>query len=183
MVITEGDIVGVMAGKITKDLSKAEQVMAVSSNPIVLGNTPKAGMEGTGNKIAFMGQIPVKVQGPVSSGDYIVGNTYTPGYGVAVSPAQLTQQQALLVVGRAWDTNLKAGPKMINTVIGVDNGQFLKVLQDNQADLQSSRTQVSELESRVKQLESKMEVIISALPGFYEVSDKMGKSIEPKKKD
>ena len=182
-VITEGDIVGVMAGKITKDLSKAEQVMAVSSNPIVLGNTPKAGMEGTGNKIAFMGQIPVKVQGPVSSGDYIVGNTTTPGYGVAVSPAQLTQQQALLVVGRAWDTNLKAGPKMINTVIGVDNGQFLKVLQDNQADLQSSRTQVSELESRVKQLESKMEVIISALPGFYEVSDKMGKSIEPKKKD
>ena len=72
---------------------------------------------------------------------------------------------------------------MINTVIGVDNGQFLKVLQDNQSELQSSRSQVSELESRVKQLESKMEVIISALPGFYEVSDKMGKSIEPKKKD
>lgn len=182
-VITEGDIVGVMAGKITKDLTKAEQVMAVSSNPIVLGNTPKAGLEGKGNKIAFMGQIPVKVQGPVSSGDYIVGNTNTPGYGVAVSPAQLTQEQALLVVGRAWDTNLNAGPKMINTVIGVDNGQFLKVMQDNQSALTSSRSQVSELESRVKQLESKMELIINSLPGFHEMSAKMEKGILPKQQD
>lgn len=181
-VISDGDIVGVAGGKITKDLSKAEQVMAVSAKPIMLGNSPKAGLESTGNKIAFMGQIPVKIQGPVASGDYIVGNAATPGYGIAVNPSKMTREQALLVVGRAWDTNSNAGPKMVNTVIGVDNGQFLKVLQDSHDEMQSSRSQVTELEARIKELEAKMEVIVTSLPGFQEASDKAEKGKAPKPK-
>ena len=31
-------------------------------------------MNTLGNKVAFMGQIPVKVMGPVETGDYIVGS-------------------------------------------------------------------------------------------------------------
>lgn len=181
-VITAGDIVAVMGGKITKDLTKAEQIMAVSSNPIVLGNTPVPGMESKGNKIAFMGQIPVKIQGPVRSGDYIVGNTSTPGYGIAVNPSNLTKDQALLVVGRSWDTNINAGPKMINTVIGVDNGQFLKILQDNNTEIESGRSQVTELENRVRSLETKMQLIINSLPGFDEVSKRAEKESAPKPK-
>ena len=41
--ISAGDIVAVKAGKITKDLEGAEQIMAVSHKPIVLGNTPPKG--------------------------------------------------------------------------------------------------------------------------------------------
>ncbi len=178
--ISEGDIVGVVGGKITKDLIKAEQVMAVSGKPIMLGNTPKAGLEGNGNKIAFMGQIPVKIQGPVSSGDYIVGNAATPGYGIAVTPSKITRDQALLVVGRAWDTNLNPGPKMVNTVIGVDNGQYLKILQDNHSEIENGRSEVTALEARVSELEAKLEVIVNSLPGYKEASEKAGKIKSPK---
>jgi hypothetical protein len=151
--ITTGDIVAVKSGKITKDLVGAEQVMAVSFKPIVLGNAPAAGREQDGNKIAFMGQIPVKIQGPVNAGDYIVGNPSTPGYGIAVSADAMTAENAELVVGRAWESNANAGPKMVNTVIGVDNGNFVKFLRDNQSEIDN-------LETRLKDLEAKMDILV-----------------------
>lgn len=152
--ISAGDIVGVSGGKITKDLAQAEQIMAVSHKPIVLGNVPAVGREALGNKIAFMGQIPVKVQGPVNAGDYIVGNPATPGYGTAVAPSDMTAEKARLTVGRSWENKPNEGPKMVNTVIGVDNGNFLKIIQDNQH-------QVNELDARVRALEAKMEAMMN----------------------
>ena len=71
--ISAGDIIAVIGGQITKDLTNAQQVMAVSHRPIVLGNIPAEGKNYLGNNIAFMGQIPVKIMGPVKTGDYIVG--------------------------------------------------------------------------------------------------------------
>ncbi|MDF1550675.1 MAG: hypothetical protein P1P88_22830, partial [Bacteroidales bacterium] len=103
--IGAGDIVGVIGGKITKDLTNAEQVMAVSHHPIVLGNTPKAGEEYLGNNVAFMGQIPVKIMGPVNSGDYIVGKGEIPGYGFAISPNDIKPDDLKYLVGRSWETN------------------------------------------------------------------------------
>ena len=72
--ITPGDIVAVIGGKITKDLQGAEQVMVVSHSPIVLGNLPSenSNFQFQGNSIAFMGQVPVKITGPVSTGDFII---------------------------------------------------------------------------------------------------------------
>jgi hypothetical protein len=150
--INSGDIVGVQGGKITKDLTHAEQIMAVSMKPIVLGNNPDPAKESLGNKIAFMGQIPVKVMGPVEAGDYVVGNNSTPGYGVAVHPAAITPEQAKLIVGRSWDSNTNAGPKMVNTVIGVDNGHFLQILADNQKELDATNARVKDLENKMDQL-------------------------------
>ena len=51
--ITAGDIVGVKGGKITKDLNGAEQIMAVSTQPIVSANMPNVEKVGSGNSIAF----------------------------------------------------------------------------------------------------------------------------------
>ncbi len=167
--ISAGDIVAVQSGKITKDLHQAEQVMAVSHRPIMLGNAPESHREHLGNKIAFMGQVPVKIQGPVTSGDYIVGNSSTPGYGIAVQPNHMTPEQAQLIVGRAWETNIKPGPKMVNTVIGVDNGNFLKMVQDQQA-------QVQLLEKRLSQLEDQMGVFIQAVQKAEAVSAELEKS-------
>ncbi|MBI5856120.1 MAG: hypothetical protein HZB42_00615 [Sphingobacteriales bacterium] len=145
--ISFGDIVGVKGGKISKDLSGAEQVMAVSKNPIVLGNIPDASKTNTGNNIAFMGQIPVKVIGAVQSGDYIVAKSEVPGYGVAVHPKDMTVDDFKLSVGRSWDTNLKEGPKMVNTVVGVHNNDFLNII----ANLQKKSEQTDE---RLKAIET-----------------------------
>ncbi len=126
--ISFGDIVAVKGGKITKELAGAEQIMAVSKNPIVLGNMPEAAKIKGGNNIAFMGQIPVKVVGAVHSGDYIIAKGEVPGYGIAVHPKDMTVADFKLAVGRSWDTNLKDGPKMVNTVVGVHNHDFLNII-------------------------------------------------------
>lgn len=155
-VIGAGDIVGVRGGKITKDLRDAEQIMAVSYRPIVLGNMPPAGKDHLGNKVAFMGQIPVKIQGPVSTGDYIVAKGVIPGYGVAISPAQMTIEDYKLAVGRSWEANAKPGPKLVNTLIGVHNGDFLKILKKNQQ-------QVEQVEARLSTLETKTDALLKTL--------------------
>ena len=145
--ISGGDIVAVKGGKITKDLNGAQQIMAVSTRPIVLGNAPDEGQGYRGNNIAFMGQIPVKVLGPVQSGDYIVAKADVPGYGVAIHPGSMTVADYKLAVGRSWDTNLKNGPKMVNTVVGVHNNDFLNIISDLQAKSKETDVRLSALEA------------------------------------
>ncbi len=126
--ISYGDIVAVKGGKITKDIAGAEQIMAVSKAPIVLGNTPEKGKTTLGNNVAFMGQIPVKIMGPCNSGDYIVAKGAISGYGVAIHPKDMQVEDFKLAVGRSWDSNEKPGPKMVNTVVGVHNNDFLNII-------------------------------------------------------
>lgn len=150
--IDAGDIVGVKAGKITKDLSNAEEVMAVSFRPIVLGNIPTHGKEEMGNNVAFMGQIPVKVMGPVTTGDYIVGNMSTPGYGVAINPTNMTTEDYKHSVGRSWDTDASNGAKMVNTVVGVHNGEFVKIVQGLEQKIVNSDKRLETIEAKLDQL-------------------------------
>jgi hypothetical protein len=154
--ISAGDIVGVIGGKITKDLAKAEQVMAVSHRPIVLGNIPKAGENFKGNNVAFMGQIPVKIMGPVASGDYIVGKSNIPGYGVAIHPENMTVEDFKFAVGRSWDTNSDSGAKMTNTVVGVHNGDFIHILKKLETKYQESEARMSTIEAKVNLLTSSL---------------------------
>jgi len=150
--ISAGDIVAVKAGKITKDLEGAEQIMAVSHKPIVLGNTPPKGKSYLGNNIAFMGQIPVKIMGSAQNGDYIVAKGEFPGYGTAVNPSDMTAEDFKLAVGRSWETNTAAGPKMVNTVVGVHNGDYLNIFRQYEQRFKKS-------EDRLEALESKIEIL------------------------
>ncbi len=151
--ISKGDIVGVIGGKITKDLTAAEQVMAISHNPIVLGNIPAEGKVAYGNNVAFMGQVPVKILGPVATGDYILGNAATPGYGIAKKQADMTISDFKYAVGRSWENNNSTGPIMVNTVIGVHNGDYLKILKKYEEKFEKT-------ESRLHSLEQKIEVLL-----------------------
>ena len=159
-VISSGDIVAVKGGKITKNLSGAEQILVVSHNPIVLGNSPEAGKEQFGNKIAFMGQVPVKIEGPVSSGDYIIAKGGMAGYGVAVHAEQMTENDYKLSVGRAWETNLNDGPKMVNTLIGVDNGNYFSILKKTKDQEIALEKKSANLEKRMKVLEEHMNLLL-----------------------
>ena len=151
-IISAGDIVAVKAGKITKDLSNAEQVMAVSSNPIVLGNVPPEGKVNLGNNIAFMGQIPVKIIGPCNTGDYIVGNNEIQGYGLAIKPENMTIENFNMIVGRAWETNPNSGAMTINTVIGVHNAAFLNVLKRYEQKISDTEAHLESMESKIDRL-------------------------------
>jgi hypothetical protein len=147
--ISFGDIVAVKGGKITRDIAGAEQIMAVSKNPIVLGNIPEKGRDHLGNNIAFMGQIPVKVMGPVTAGDYIIARSDIPGYGTAIHPKDMSVETYKLVVGRSWDSNEKEGPKMVNTVVGVHNHDFLDIVGQ-------LRDKANENDERLRVIEAKL---------------------------
>ena len=157
-IISAGDIVGVKGGKVSKNIKGAEQILAVSHNPIVLGNAPTKEKEPYGNKIAFTGQVPVKVLGPVSMGDYIIAKGDIEGYGIAVNPVNITTDDLKLAVGRSWETNLNDGPKMVNTLIGVDNGDYIKIMKDSQ-------DKINDVEMRMKTMEKKLDNILSSKKG------------------
>lgn len=157
--ITAGDIVAVKGGKITKDLSNVEQIMVVSHRPIILGNAPSEGKEHLGNNVAFMGQVPVKVLGPVKTGDYIVADAKIKGYGIAKSPRDMTAEDFVLTVGRSWEENLSEGPKMINTVVGVHNGDWARIIKKIEEKQKVYETQFKAIEARVNNLNAKADKI------------------------
>ena len=144
--ITPGDIVAVNSGKITKDLTLFEQIMVVSHYPIMLGNKPAPEREHLGNKIAFMGQVPVKVMGVVSSGDFIVADQEISGYAKAISSSDMTADDFKFCVGRSWEENKMSGPKLVNTVIGVHNGEWVNIVNE-------IKNKQSDIEQRVANLE------------------------------
>ncbi len=146
--IIAGDIVGVYGGKISKYTAKAKQFMVISTKPAVLGNMPVSGQEQLYEKVAFMGQIPVKVKGNVIVGDYIIPSGLNDGVGRAVSPDEIKPEQYREIVGVAWSSViLKGGISLVNMAIGI-NGNDLA----NLAVKQDKR--ISVLEARMLALES-----------------------------
>ena len=81
--IEAGDIVGVFEGRISRKTAGANQVMVISKAPIVLGNSPPESEEHLYEKVAFVGQAPAKVRGPVKAGDYIIASGLNDGTSVA----------------------------------------------------------------------------------------------------
>lgn len=158
--LSAGDIVAVKGGKITRDLSNAEQIMAVSHHPIILGNTPEKGKSFMGNDIAFMGQVPVKVMGSVQSGDYIVANSKIKGYGIAIHPDKMKAEDHVLAVGRAWDNMPNEGPKMVNTVVGVHNGDWAKIITKIEEKQKLYEDKFEKIEATMKVLDKKADNLL-----------------------
>lgn len=144
--LSYGDIVAIKSGKITRNLEGAEQVMVISKAPIVMGNAPDEKDTHKGNMVAFIGQVPVKVMGPVVSGDYIVADEKRPGFGYAVSADKMTQNLFFNCVGRSWDTNKKQGFKFVNTLVGMHNKAWTK-------PVKALQNKVDDLEVRLKKIE------------------------------
>lgn len=141
-----GQIVGVRKGKISLNTEDAEQLLVISMQPIVLGNLPAEDKEEDFEKVAFLGQAPVWVVGKVSSGDYIIPSGNHDGYGVPVSPEQITVAHIPLIIGRAWeDSNLPVN--LVNMAIGLKTNELSQIL-INQDD------RILRMENRLAQLES-----------------------------
>jgi len=117
-----GDVVGVFAGKISRGTGGADRIMVISTAPIVVGNH-KARGEGDEigySRVAFLGQAPVKVTGPVRSGEFLIPSGRGDGTARSVHPADLRVDQIRSVIGTAWDSNDAPGTVRVNAAIGID---------------------------------------------------------------
>jgi len=114
-----GDVVGVFDGRVTRATLGADQLLVISSGPIVLGNDP--GDEGARSyeKVAFLGQVQVRVRGPVAAGDLIVPSGLEDGTGIAVPAEQITAEQFAQAVGQAWDSSEEEGVKEVLVAVGL----------------------------------------------------------------
>jgi hypothetical protein len=150
-----GDIVGVKGGKISKNTEGAERIMVISRKPIVLGNMPQPNKEQDYEKVAFMGQVPVKVFGIVNIGDYILPSGKNDGIGISISPSNLTTEHIKKIVGIAWsESDNIFGFHMINVAVGLNNN-------DNNPIIEKLETQVKEQAIVINTLKNQFEMLIS----------------------
>lgn len=119
-----GDIVAVNGGKISLNTTHGSHYMIVSQRPIVLGNAPQSDKKALYEKVAFMGQVPVKVVGKVDVGDYIIPSGKNDGTGIAVKPSQMMISDFAKVVGVAWQAAKDAPLNYVNVGIGLNNNDL-----------------------------------------------------------
>jgi hypothetical protein len=145
--IKAGDVVGVIGGKVSKTFTHAERFMVVSTAPIVLGNMPKdAAGETLSEKIAFMGQVPVKVQGEVEIGDYILPSGNGDGIAIAVAADEMKARDYQRIVGVAWEASEpNAYISLVNTAVGINHNDMSRVIEDMQHTLNQLQAAVKEL--------------------------------------
>ncbi|MBK7085027.1 MAG: hypothetical protein IPH53_10320 [Flavobacteriales bacterium] len=136
-----GTVVGVVGGRISKNTDNAQQFMVVSSAPMVLGNTPPSGREKDFEKVAFMGQVPVRVVGQAHIGDFIVASGRNDGTARGVAPEAMTLDDYDHVVGVAWsDAIFTQGESLVNTSVGGSSNHLV-------ASLKKQKQEVDRLQS------------------------------------
>ena len=117
--IEAGDIVGAFQGRVTKNTDGAASLHVVSSAPIVSGNSPSQEEEHLWEEVAFLGQVPVKVGGKVSAGDYIVPAGLNDGTGVAIPTDEMKLADFGRIVGCAWESSDEEDVKLVKAVVGL----------------------------------------------------------------
>jgi hypothetical protein len=116
--LAPGDVVGIHGGRVSLRTSGAERVMVVSRAPIVLGNNPGHGETRRYEKVAFIGQVEVKVRGPVEAGDWLVPSGDEDGTAITLAEDLLTAEQFGQVVGQAWESSDGPGVRLVLALVG-----------------------------------------------------------------
>ena len=122
--LTFAQVVGVRGGKISLDTRNADHLMVISRSPIVLGNMPAAGKEENYEKVAFMGQVPVRVVGSVAVGDYILPSGNNDGMAVARHPAKMRPADYAEIIGVAWEADQGRMSSLINVAVGINTNDL-----------------------------------------------------------
>ncbi len=172
-----GEIVGVKGGKISKKTADAAQYLVISTNPAVLGNMPEQGQEARYEKVAFMGQIPVRVRGQVNIGDYILPSGQNDGTGIGVSPAAIRPDQYSEIVGIAWSASQEGSRlSVINLAIGLNTNDVARLVKEQQEKIEALEKSFASLEQRLAALESGKPYasttapVVTTQPAFVEAS-------------
>lgn len=125
-----GEIVGIKGGKVSLNTIDADHIMIISSRPIVLGNAPQPEKEQNFEKVAFLGQAPVRVSGKVEVGDYILASGRNDGMGIALHPSKVKISDYKRIVGVAWEAAKENAINLINIGIGLNKNDLAPKVED-----------------------------------------------------
>ena len=124
-----GDVIGIFADGASHETAGALRVMVVSESPAVVGNRPigidEDQFDKTHVKAAFVGQVPVRVDGAAGSGDYLVASRFADGLAVAVAPDKIRRTDLERLVGRVWSVSAAEEIDMVVAEVGLDKTSVL----------------------------------------------------------
>jgi hypothetical protein len=115
--VAPGDVVGIVDGMVTRATRDTHQLAVVSTDPVVLGNAPRDRRQPHA-RIALLGQVPVRVRGPVRAGSFLIPSGDEDGTAVAVAEADLDGARAEAVVARAFETDAGTGVRTVRAAVG-----------------------------------------------------------------
>lgn len=148
-----GDVVGVKGGVISKSFTDADQFMVVSRNPGVIGGMPNADEALVYEKIAFLGQVPVKVVGKVRREDYILPSGKGDGMAIAVAPASMHALDFKRIIGVAWsESDSLKDFNFINTAVGIHANDLAATVDHMQSVINAMQLALSKLDPKYKPL-------------------------------
>ncbi len=147
-----GDIIGVKGGYITKNTEGADYIMVISSRPIVLGNMPSKDNYTNFEKVAFMGQVPVKVYGNVEVGDYILPSGNHNGFGTRVAPENMLPEDYQKIVGIAWSASHSDHVGFINVAVGLNSNDVTRLVIDQGEKINNQQAALIELKDQVEEI-------------------------------
>jgi hypothetical protein len=158
-----GYVVGVKNGMISLNTENADNILAISTSPILLGMMPIEGTEHNYEKVAFMGQVPVHVIGKVKMGDYILPSGRNDGLAFAKSPVNMTAEDYSKIVGMAWSASTNDAYNLINVAIGLNDGDISKLVSKQNEELEKLNEELDDL----KRLENESDAILALLIPEY----------------
>jgi hypothetical protein len=173
--VRAGDVVGVFGGKISKTTKGAQQIMAISTAPIVLGNMPEEGKEELYEKVAFMGQVPVKVWGTVNEDDYIIPSGFEDGTAIAVSPEMMTIEEYGKTIGRAWSSSENTMLKLINVAIGLKSGDLSHFLMKQQVETLNLKRTIDAKDEQIKKAYAELSQLKKDVAALKEMDQKLSR--------
>lgn len=168
-----GDIVGVKNGFISKNTEAADHYMVISYNPIILGNMPLQGKEADYEKVAFMGQVRVKVFGKVKPGDYILPAGSNNGTGIGISPDNILPEQYGIITGIAWSGSDSDQYGFVNVAVGLNPGHLAQLGTRQEKKIMEQQAEISSLRDQIKQMN---DALAKLVPGYTTTIQKSGET-------
>lgn len=114
-----GEVVGISGGMISSNTQNAEHLRIISTSPAIIGNKPAKEEEAAYEKVAYMGQVHVRVAGAANAGDYILPSGNNDGLAIAVAPENMKIGDYKNIIGVSWETVPLALVNYVNTAIGI----------------------------------------------------------------
>ncbi|MGA7306460.1 MAG: hypothetical protein WBW88_16390, partial [Rhodothermales bacterium] len=147
--VAAGQIVGITAGEASLQTRGAERIMVITGRPSVLGNMPSDEPRDRFATVAFVGQVPVQVDGPVAVGDYVVDSGRSDGSGIAIAPRDLSVSQLGRIAGRVWKVSDEPGGKReVILEVGLDLGPAVSaILTRHEREIKRLSQQLESLEN------------------------------------
>lgn len=172
-------IVGIHGGKVSLKTEGAEQIMAVSRAPVVVGNVPPENEKDRYVTVGFMGQLPVVVRGTVRAGDYIIPSGLEDGTAVAIAPERLRVEHLGRTLGRAWSESDNEIFSLINVLIGLPGAEARIILERHElrhteleAENKRLAEQLTSIHAELGQLTAAMRMVENRVLGQQDCVNK-----------